>query len=136
MDGLPLACSTDFYCLVAHGALATKEKTWMAYALQKLNDHSARSALVTARRGTVTAGLEAIGGDRSRAIELYRKVIEDWRALQVPLDLALCQMDFALGIGSPEADNDAEEAVAFFKRAGNDLLVARLESRNLTPSNK
>jgi class 3 adenylate cyclase/tetratricopeptide (TPR) repeat protein len=127
MDGLPLACSTDFYCLVAHAALATKEKTRMTYALQKLIDHTARSALVTARRATVKAGLEAIDGDRARAIELYRKVIEDWRGLQVPLDLALCQMDFALGIGSPEADHDAQEAIAFFERAGNDVLVTRLK---------
>jgi hypothetical protein len=43
-------------------------------------------------------------------------------------------MDFALAIGSPEADSDAEEAAAFFKRAGNDLLVARLDSANLAPT--
>jgi tetratricopeptide (TPR) repeat protein len=131
MDVLATVFPTEFYSVLARAALAMKDESWMSKAVQKLNAHSARSPLVDARRHTAEAGLEALAGDRTRAVELYRKVIDDWRALQVPLDLALCQLDFALSVGSPEADRDTEEAAAFFARAGNDFLVARLESSRL-----
>jgi class 3 adenylate cyclase/tetratricopeptide (TPR) repeat protein len=127
-----LSCPTDFFSIVAHAAVAAGNERWAQHAVAKLKGHAARSALVTARLHTAEAGWTALSGDRAEALDLYRKVIEEWRVLQVPLDLALCQIDFALAIGSPEADADAEEAAAFFKRAGNELLVARLESRNLT----
>jgi hypothetical protein len=134
MDASGLASPTDFYNVIAHAAVAARNQHWATHAVQKLTNHAARSTLVATRLHTAEAGQAAVGGDRPRALELYRKVIEEWRELQVPLDLALCQMDFALAIGTPEADSDAEEAAAFFKRAGNDLLVARLESANLAPS--
>ncbi|MDP9222286.1 MAG: hypothetical protein M3P18_00230, partial [Actinomycetota bacterium] len=134
MEGATLACPTDFYSVVGHAALAGKDERWMSHAVEKLTKHAARSNLVTARRHTAEAGLMALAGDRARAIELYRAVIEEWRELQIPLDLALCQMDFAVAIGSPDGDRDAEEATSFFKRAGNDFLVARLDSWNSAPA--
>jgi tetratricopeptide (TPR) repeat protein len=134
VEGTMLGCPTDFYSVIGHSALVTGNAYWMAHAVQRLTDHTARSSFVTARRRTAEAGMAIVGGDRARAVELYRNVIEEWRGLGIPLDLALCQMDFALGVGSPEADDDADEAIAFFRRIGNELLAARLESRNLTPA--
>jgi hypothetical protein len=134
MEATGFSCPTDFFNVIAHAAVAAGNERWAQHAVEKLANHAARSALVTARRHTAEAGQAAVDGDRAGALELYRKVIEEWRELQIPLDLALCQMDFAHAIGSPEADADADEAAAFFKRAGNDLLVARLESRKLTPA--
>jgi hypothetical protein len=134
MEATGFSCPTDFFNVIAHAAVAAGNERWAQHAVEKLANHAARSALVTARRHTAEAGQAAVDGDRAGALELYRKVIEEWRELQISLDLALCQMDFAHAIGSPEADADAEEAAAFFKRAGNDLLVARLESRKLTPA--
>jgi hypothetical protein len=80
-----------------------------------------------ARRATVEAGIAALEGDRERAIEMFRAALARWDALDIALHKAMCQMDYAITIGGPEAAEAAAEAKAFFEEAGNQYFVRRLE---------
>ncbi|MDP9233589.1 MAG: AAA family ATPase [Actinomycetota bacterium] len=77
---------------------------------------------------TLDAGIAALTGDRDRAIELYNEAIATWNELEIPLGKALCQMDFALALGGPEAAAASDEAERFFAEAGNQHFVNRLKA--------
>jgi hypothetical protein len=49
-----------------------------------------------------------------------------WDELDIPLDKAFAQMDYALLVGGPEAATAAGEARTFFELAGNRHMLERL----------
>ncbi|MCA1708441.1 MAG: hypothetical protein LC808_36240, partial [Actinobacteria bacterium] len=79
------------------------------------------------RVATLEAGIAALEGS-GEAISVYAEVLRGWDALQIPLGRALCQTDFALLVGGSDASDAREEALAFWRRAGNESLIHRLES--------
>ncbi|MEA2499316.1 MAG: hypothetical protein QOH26_1721, partial [Actinomycetota bacterium] len=80
------------------------------------------------RMRTLVAGIQALEGDRDGAIESFRGVLQEWDALSIPLDKALCQMDFAITVGGSESAEAAAEAERFFAEVGNDYFLERLRA--------
>ncbi|MEA2499157.1 MAG: hypothetical protein QOH26_1562, partial [Actinomycetota bacterium] len=95
--------------------------------LEFMDRTSLRNPWQKARRLTLEAGLAALEGDRDVAIERFTRTLAQWDALEIPLDKALCQMDFAHTVGGPEAATAREEALAFFEDAGNEIFVNKLQ---------
>ncbi|MGH2449561.1 MAG: hypothetical protein ACRDFS_13295, partial [Chloroflexota bacterium] len=88
-------------------------------------------------RQTVEAGLAALQGQEDDAGRLYRSCVEAWRAIDVPLDLALCELDMVTLLGSqrPEAVADAAtEAREIFERLGAKPFLERLNSALTSPT--
>ena len=71
---------------------------------------------MAAERLTAQAGLAALQGRGEQAAEAYLQALEAWRALECPLDLALCELDLVL-LGQDRPDTTAEsEARDIFTR--------------------
>jgi class 3 adenylate cyclase/tetratricopeptide (TPR) repeat protein len=79
------------------------------------------------RVATLKAGIAALEGS-DEAVALYEETIRTWESLDVPMGKALCQTDFALLVGGRDAREAIEEAVGFWRGAGNQVLVRRIES--------
>jgi class 3 adenylate cyclase/tetratricopeptide (TPR) repeat protein len=86
-----------------------------------------RNAWQRCRRLTLEACIVALEGDRERAAQLFEVALTEWDQLSIPLGKALCQMDFALTVGTPQAEEASRQAEAFFHEAGNEFFVRRLQ---------
>ena len=88
-----------------------------------------RGSWMAAVRLTAEAGLAALEGRPEQAVDCYQGAIEAWRALDVTLDLALCELDLALLLGpdSP-ASSAAKEARDIFTQLGAASYLDRLDS--------
>jgi class 3 adenylate cyclase/tetratricopeptide (TPR) repeat protein len=87
-----------------------------------------RGRRVAAARLTAEAGLTALEGRVEEAAEAYRGAIEDWRALQCTLDLALCELDLVLLLGPDHPDATvAKEARDIFTQLGAKPFLERLD---------
>ena len=84
---------------------------------------------VSAFLATLRAGLAARRGDPQAALDGYGDAAALWRRLDLPFQLALCQLEGArlLPEGSPGVDGMAEEARTILVGLGADALLARLE---------
>ncbi len=87
-------------------------------------------------RMTLEAGLAARRGEVATALEHYADAAATWRRLDVPLQLALCQMEAAtfLPAGSEEALAEAAEARRTLEGLGAVALLARLDSHHAAPT--
>jgi len=84
-------------------------------------------AWTAAVRRTAEAGLAALDGRLDVAARSYSEAIAAWRKLDSPLDVALCELDFATFVpGDDEADAAAEHARTVFERLGAIPLLERL----------
>jgi hypothetical protein len=82
---------------------------------------------MAAMRRTSEAGLAALEGRVEAATEAYREAIEAWRALDCTLDLALCELDLVLLLGSDHPDATAgKEARDIFTELGAKPFLERL----------
>ncbi|MBV8300324.1 MAG: hypothetical protein JOY68_00190 [Candidatus Dormibacteraeota bacterium] len=82
--------------------------------------------MATARQ-TVEAGLAALEGRVAEASGAYRQAVETWRTLDVPLDLALCDIDMVDLLGPQSADmSAAAEAEEILTRLGATPFLERL----------
>ena len=87
-----------------------------------------RGGWMAAVRLTGAAGLAAVEGRHEDAAVAYGRAFEAWRALDSPLDLALCALDRAVLRGSrPAAGGEDEEAREIFTRIGATPFLARLD---------
>ena len=87
-----------------------------------------RGRWMAAVRLTADAGLAALEGRRDEAATTYARALEAWRAMDSPLDLALCALDRASlrgAVADPKGEDD--EAREIFTRIGALPLLARLE---------
>ena len=74
---------------------------------------------MAAERLTVEAGLAALEGRADESAAGYRTSVEAWRALDCTLDLALCELDLVLLLGSDHPDaRVAKEARDIFTDLG------------------
>jgi class 3 adenylate cyclase/tetratricopeptide (TPR) repeat protein len=85
-----------------------------------------------AAREATRAGVAALRGNVEHAIAGYRRATEEWRAMDVPLDLALCDLDMIALLGSDgPLGESAPEAREILERLGATPFLRRLDS--LTP---
>ncbi len=78
-----------------------------------------RGRWMAAERLTVEAGLAALEGRADESAAGYRTSVEAWRALDCTLDLALCELDLVLLLGSDHPDaRVAKEARDIFTDLG------------------
>jgi tetratricopeptide (TPR) repeat protein len=77
---------------------------------------------------TFEAAILALEGRTDEARTAYRSVIEDWRAADLPLDLALALIERSvlLGAGDSESAADQEEARQLLAAMGAESLLQRL----------
>jgi tetratricopeptide (TPR) repeat protein len=86
-----------------------------------------RGRWMAAARLTAEAGLATLEGRTEAAASSYREAIEDWRALDCTLDLALCELDLVLLLGPDHPDaTAAKEARDIFTQLGATPLLERL----------
>jgi len=87
-----------------------------------------RGRWMAALRLTAEAGIASLEGRYEGAAATYARAFDAWRALDSPLDLAMCGLDRALvrGPGVP-AGNDDDETREIFTRIGAVPLLARLD---------
>ncbi len=81
-----------------------------------------------ADRATIRAGIAALEGRASEALNLYRVALAVWRDLGLTWDEALCGLDMALLLDPAETEvrAAAERARETFTRLGAAPFVARL----------
>jgi class 3 adenylate cyclase/tetratricopeptide (TPR) repeat protein len=80
-------------------------------------------------RSTVEAGVAALKGRMEEAADIYRTVAERWRALDVPLDLALCGVDAATVLDEEHRLPDLiEESREILTQLGAAPFLARFEA--------
>ncbi|HWH23974.1 MAG TPA: hypothetical protein VNW68_03665, partial [Candidatus Limnocylindria bacterium] len=79
---------------------------------------------------TIAAASLALEGRTEEAVAAYRKVLDEWRAADLPFDLALALLERArlLGAADAEAAAGRDEAQAIFVAIGADGLLERIES--------
>jgi hypothetical protein len=108
----------------------------VAEALHALDAISAHGAWVDATKETLRAGLMALDGRMTAAVDAYTDAVRHWRELEVPLDLGLCQLEFATMVGAQHAGARAaaEEAKEIFIRLGSPPMLERLATIFPPPS--
>ena len=87
-----------------------------------------RGRWMAAVRLTAEAGLAAMEGRRDEAATAYSRALDAWRAIDSPLDLALCALDRAILCGLDAAPaGEEDEAREIFTRIGATPFLARLD---------
>jgi class 3 adenylate cyclase/tetratricopeptide (TPR) repeat protein len=87
-----------------------------------------RGRWMAAARLTGEAGIAALEGRDDDAAHGYVRAMDAWRALDCPLDLALCALDRAVLRGSaPDQADEDEEARAILSEIGAYPFLARLD---------
>jgi class 3 adenylate cyclase/tetratricopeptide (TPR) repeat protein len=113
-------------------ALAIRASLWQGdgatarrlLARLRLPDGPGRAAEASVQ--TLTAGVQALGGNRSAAEEGYAEAAERLRELDLPLALGFCLLDRHLLLGDEVA---GDEAGAIFERLGAPPLLARVRAQ-------
>ena len=79
-------------------------------------------------KAVAEAGLAAIEGRRDEAATAYSRALDAWRAIDSPLDLALCALDREILCGPTAAPaGEQDEAREIFTRIGATPFLARLD---------
>ena len=114
----------------ARAALWAGDDARVGEAIAEVERSGLGGRYITAILATLRAGLDARRGAVDAAIERYAAAAGLWRGLDVPLQLALCDLEAAryLPPGSPEAAAARDEARAILERLGASSLIERLES--------
>ncbi|MBW3595580.1 MAG: AAA family ATPase [Actinobacteria bacterium] len=123
---------TDTFGFIGRAALWSHDVETADHVLDYESRSTVRNPWQRCRTKTLEAGIAAITDRRDEAIRLYREALDEWDALGIHLGRAFCQMDMALLVGGPEAEDAAREAEAFFAEAGNSYLVERLRAASVS----
>ncbi|HUZ39930.1 MAG TPA: adenylate/guanylate cyclase domain-containing protein [Acidimicrobiales bacterium] len=117
-------------CAAALG-IAARAALWMGN-LDELRGvfaamHKIRGRAMAAQRRTAEAGIAALEGRFAESADIYLDAIEQWRAVESVLDLALCELDLTLVLGKDhEEATAAKEARDIFVQIGAHVFVQRL----------
>ena len=112
--------------IAAHAALWRRDVD----GLRRVHDATLRlrGRFIAAERRACEAGIAALEGRFEDAAELYRDTIEQWRALDIILEIAQCELDMVMLLGAERVDAFvAKEAREIFERIGATVLVRRLD---------
>ncbi|MEA2536037.1 MAG: hypothetical protein QOF11_271 [Chloroflexota bacterium] len=115
--------------LTARSALWAGDDERLGRAIDEVKAYGTHGRWLKAVVMTLTAGQEARTRDGARAPKRYVSAAAAWRALDAPLQLALCQVEAAqlLGQGSAEAADAAAEARTILDGLGAAALIDRLD---------
>ncbi len=111
--------------ILGHAALWQRDLVGSREALASME--RIRGRAMAAQRRTAEAGIAALEGRPDDAAEIYRDAIERWRVLESVLDLALCELDLVLLLGSDHPDATvAKEARDILTQIGAMPFLQRL----------
>ncbi|MGI8407878.1 MAG: ATP-binding protein [Actinomycetota bacterium] len=119
--------SLDLFALHGRAAVWARNLDEAHAAKRRMDGMTMRNELTESFRITLAAGVVFLEGATEEASDLYRSALAGWKALEIPTYVALCQMDMALLLDGPEAEEASAAAEAFFTEAGNLHLVRRLQ---------
>ncbi len=114
--------------ILGHSSLWRRDADGAREALERMASFHGRWTLAT--RATISAGLVALEGTATEAAAKYREVAQQWRSLDVPLDLALCGLGAAFLLAP--CDQPAElvdEARRILEALGAAPFLAQLAAR-------
>ena len=116
--------------LAAHSDLLSGNLDLVEEDLAWLEKHRFAARWLEISRRSIDAGRMALEGQTDESLVAYRRVIDEWRAQDLRLDLAFTLFERALLLG--RQDNSAAagraEAAELFAAMGADGLIERLES--------
>jgi tetratricopeptide (TPR) repeat protein len=114
----------------AHASLLTGDRAELESDLAWLAANRGFGAWLERWLHTFEAGRLALDGRHDEARAAYRKVIEEWRGLDLRLDLALALFERArlLGAADEEAQADRDEAALIIEKMGAAGLLERIEA--------
>jgi hypothetical protein len=115
------------YLTAARAALWLRDPVRARKAMDLL-DTTTHGPAISAAHNQIEAGLLALAGDTTTASVRYRDVLEVWRDLGLPWDVALTAIEMAalLGPAGPGVDAAAAEAREILKRLGATRISSRL----------
>ncbi|HEY7970472.1 MAG TPA: adenylate/guanylate cyclase domain-containing protein [Candidatus Limnocylindrales bacterium] len=121
--------------LTSRAALWAADRGRLAGALDAIRAVGPRGRWLTAVTTTLAAGLDALDGRTTAARDGYGLAAARWRTLDVPLQLALCQVEAAhfLPTDTVEAAAAADEARAILAGLGAMAFIARLDGHLAEP---
>jgi len=116
--------------VAGHASILLAEADELEQDRPWLHANAAFGAWVDRSRRTVDAAALALEGRDDEARVAYRRVIDEWRAANLRLDLALALLERArlLGDVDPESQAGREEAAQIVEAMGAAGLLERLES--------
>jgi tetratricopeptide (TPR) repeat protein len=116
----------DAWGLAGRAALWQRDLASASAARDAMQASNVSGRAVDARLLTLNAGLATLRGDPD-ARGMYRAAAEAWRQLDLPLHLALCQIDeHVLGAAGESPD----EAIDILERLGAEGLLALVSARS------
>ncbi len=120
----------DGHVPIARAALWTGDMERLERSLTEMAGLRLHGRWAAATRSTLQAGLTALRGDSSTAVEGYADAAVEWRRLDVPLGLALSQLEAAtfLPPASEEAITAAQEARSILEGLQASALLERLDA--------
>jgi class 3 adenylate cyclase/tetratricopeptide (TPR) repeat protein len=115
--------------LAAHAGLLLGDVDGLRADQAWLSENALLGNWLDRSRRTVEAGMLAIEGRSDESIDAYRRVIDEWRAADLRLDLALALLERGWLLGSVDGQAAAglDEARAVFEAMGAAGLIERLE---------
>ncbi len=121
--------SPNALAVQAHAALWLYDPARATLALTGMRGF--RGRWMAATRATTEAGLAALRSELDDAAAMYERARRSWSDLRSPLDLALCDLDTALLLGSHTAGvNAAKEARKRLTEIGAVTLLRRLDEND------
>jgi tetratricopeptide (TPR) repeat protein len=114
--------------IAARAVLWLRDAKRLAEILEDIERREARWRWVQSTTTVLHAGLAALEGRETDAAQGYQSAAREFRdTLQLPFDLGLCQMEFALFVPDhPDAAAAAMEAREIFTRLNSPPLLERL----------
>jgi class 3 adenylate cyclase/tetratricopeptide (TPR) repeat protein len=128
--GLDVTVAYRTLGMAAHAAVAMGSLERAAALLDKLVDLAIHGRWARATKLTISAGVAALSGSVAEATAVYAEALRAWRALDLPFDLLMCQVEMVerLGGGSEEARAAAAEAREIATALRAVALLERLDA--------
>jgi class 3 adenylate cyclase/tetratricopeptide (TPR) repeat protein len=120
----------------ARAALWAGEDERLSAAIDEVDASQLHGRWIAAIMSTLRAGLAARRGEMATARRRYAEAAAGWRRLDVPYQLAMCDLEAVhhLPVGSPEARAAGDEARNTLELLGASTLIARLDGGLLADS--
>ena len=114
----------------AHTAVLMRDIAGVRADCAWLSERRVSARWLERSRRTIDAGRLALEGSAEESLQLYRQVIDEWRAEELPRDLAFSLLERALLLGQVDARAAAgrEEAAQIFDTMGAAGLVEQIEA--------
>lgn len=117
------------YVLAGRAAIALRDPDRARRALADLDAVGVHGRWAAASRTSIEAGVLALDGRLAEALAGYAEALRVWRALDLPFEVALTDLELVelVGLDNREARAAADEARAIATQLGAIGLVRRLD---------